>query len=112
MAESEVRLTRLAKCAGCGAKVGAGVLATLLGDMRVLSDPNLLVGFDKSDDNVLDGNGFYLSYFTEDNQQISASGYMKYPDGYSTFKNDIISFYEKYFLEEKETTDLQFFLYS
>ena len=50
MAESEVKLTRLAKCAGCGAKVGAGVLASLLGDMRVLSDPNLLVGFDKSDD--------------------------------------------------------------
>ena len=50
MSESEVKLTRLAKCAGCGAKVGAGVLASLLGDMRVLSDPNLLVGFDKSDD--------------------------------------------------------------
>ena len=48
--ESEVKLTKLAKCAGCGAKVGAGVLAQLLGDMKVLRDPNLLVGFDKSDD--------------------------------------------------------------
>ena len=45
-----VKLTKLAKCAGCGAKVGAGVLAQLLGDLRVHSDPNLLVGFDKSDD--------------------------------------------------------------
>ena len=50
MAESEVKLTKLAKCAGCGAKVGAGVLAQLLEGIRVHSDPNLLVGFDKSDD--------------------------------------------------------------
>ena len=48
--ENEVKLTKLAKCAGCGAKVGAGVLAQLLGDLKVLEDPNLLVGFDKSDD--------------------------------------------------------------
>lgn len=25
--EEEIKLTKLAKCAGCGAKVGAGVLA-------------------------------------------------------------------------------------
>ena len=50
MAESEVKLTKLAKCAGCGAKVGAGVLASLLDGIRVRRDPNLLVGFDKSDD--------------------------------------------------------------
>lgn len=48
--ENEVKLTKLAKCAGCGAKVGAGVLAQILGDMKVHHDPNLLVGFDKSDD--------------------------------------------------------------
>lgn len=48
--ESDVKLTKLAKCAGCGAKVGAGVLAQLLDGIRVRSDPNLLVGFDKSDD--------------------------------------------------------------
>lgn len=46
----EIKLTKLAKCAGCGAKVGAGVLAQLLEDIRVHHDPNLLVGFDKSDD--------------------------------------------------------------
>ena len=50
MAENEVKLTKLAKCAGCGAKVGAGVLAQLLEGIRVHQDPNLLVGFDKSDD--------------------------------------------------------------
>ena len=47
---SDVKLTKLAKCAGCGAKVGAGTLAKLLEDIRVHTDPNLLVGFDKSDD--------------------------------------------------------------
>ncbi len=50
MAENEVKLTKLARCAGCGAKVGAGVLARLLEGIRVHQDPNLLVGFDKSDD--------------------------------------------------------------
>ena len=50
MPEQEVKLTKLAKCAGCGAKVGAGVLAQLLDGLRVHSDPNLLVGFDRSDD--------------------------------------------------------------
>ena len=50
MAENEVKLTKLAKCAGCGAKVGAGVLSQLLEGIRVHQDLNLLVGFDKSDD--------------------------------------------------------------
>jgi len=48
--ETDVKLTKLAKCAGCGAKVGAGVLAQLLEGIKVRRDPNLLVGFDKSDD--------------------------------------------------------------
>ena len=46
----DIKLTKLAKCAGCGAKVGAGTLAKLLDDIKVHTDPNLLVGFDKSDD--------------------------------------------------------------
>lgn len=50
MEENGIRLTKLANCAGCGAKVGAGVLAQLLAGIRVHSDPNLLVGFDRSDD--------------------------------------------------------------
>ena len=50
MEEQSVKLTKLTKCAGCGAKVGAGVLAQLLEGIRVHHDPNLLVGFDKSDD--------------------------------------------------------------
>ncbi|MDD3346589.1 selenide, water dikinase SelD [Oscillibacter sp.] len=47
---SEIRLTRLAECAGCGAKVGAGVLAQLLEGLPTHTDPRLLVGYDKSDD--------------------------------------------------------------
>ena len=50
MSESQVKLTKLAKCAGCGAKVGAGTLAKLLEGIQVRRDPNLLVGFDRSDD--------------------------------------------------------------
>ena len=50
MSETDVKLTKLAQCAGCGAKVGAGTLAQLLEGIRVRQDPNLLVGFDKSDD--------------------------------------------------------------
>ena len=42
----DIKLTKLAKCAGCGAKVGAGVLAKLLDGIRVHHDPKLLVGFD------------------------------------------------------------------
>jgi selenide,water dikinase len=50
MAEEPVKLTKLAECAGCGAKVGAGELAKLLHGLPVQKDPNLLVGYDKSDD--------------------------------------------------------------
>lgn len=50
MEEQNVKLTKLASCAGCGAKVGAGVLAQLLEGLKVHRDPRLLVGFDKSDD--------------------------------------------------------------
>jgi len=46
----DIKLTKLAKCAGCGAKVGAGELAKLLEDIKTHTDPNLLVGFDYSDD--------------------------------------------------------------
>lgn len=56
--EAEVKLTKLASCAGCGAKVGAGTLARLLEGFQTHSDPRLIVGYDKSDDAcvyVIDG---------------------------------------------------------
>ena len=48
--ETAVKLTKLASCAGCGAKVGAGTLVHMLKGFRTHSDPNLIVGYDKSDD--------------------------------------------------------------
>lgn len=48
--ENKIRLTKLASCSGCGAKVGAGTLAKLISDIKVNNDENLIVGFDKSDD--------------------------------------------------------------
>ena len=46
----DIKLTKLASCAGCGAKVGAGTLVKLLQDLPVLQDERLIVGYDKSDD--------------------------------------------------------------
>ena len=48
--ENEVKLTKLANCAGCGAKMGAGTLAKMLTGFRTHSDSRLIVGYDKSDD--------------------------------------------------------------
>ena len=48
--ETEVKLTKLASCAGCGAKVGAGTLVRLLDGFKTHKDPRLIVGYDKSDD--------------------------------------------------------------
>ena len=48
--ETEVKMTKLAKCAGCGAKVGAGTLAQMLDGFKTHYDPRLIVGYDKSDD--------------------------------------------------------------
>ena len=50
MKESDIKLTKLAKCAGCGAKVGAGTLSKLLDGFKTHYDPKLIVGYDKSDD--------------------------------------------------------------
>ena len=48
--ETEVKLTKLANCAGCGAKMGAGTLAKMLEGFKTHSDERLIVGYDKSDD--------------------------------------------------------------
>lgn len=48
--ETDVKLTKLAKCAGCGAKVGAGTLVHMLEGFKSHEDERLIVGYDKSDD--------------------------------------------------------------
>lgn len=45
-----IKMTKLASCAGCGAKVGAGMLVKLLEGLPVRQDERLIVGYDKSDD--------------------------------------------------------------
>ena len=45
-----MKLTKLANCAGCGAKLGAGTLAKMLEGFHTHADPRLIVGYDKSDD--------------------------------------------------------------
>lgn len=59
-------------------------------------------GFKKSDPNVLDGNSFHLYYWTENKENIDASGYMMYPNGYGEFKAEIHEFFTTLFKEEIE----------
>ncbi len=49
--EQQVRLTQLASCAGCAAKIGAGMLAEVLQPLRQRNVPeNLLIGLGAIDD--------------------------------------------------------------
>ncbi len=48
--DTDIKLTKLAKCAGCGAKVGAGTLISMLEGFKTHTDSRLIVGYDKSDD--------------------------------------------------------------
>ena len=58
--ETEVKLTKLANCAGCGAKLGAGTLAKMLEGFKTHADPRLIVGYDKSDDASVLAAIFYI----------------------------------------------------
>jgi len=46
----EVRLTQTVKAGGCASKLAPGLLADVLSRLPRQSDPNVLVGFDTSDD--------------------------------------------------------------
>ena len=46
-------------------------------------------GFNKSDQNVLDGDSFSLSIGNENGNYISASGYMKWPNNYSDVRKEL-----------------------
>ena len=56
--------------------------------------------FHKNDPNVLDGNSFSLSFYSNSEKSISASGYMMYPAGYREFKEEIDSFFQQLFEKE------------
>ena len=51
-------------------------------------------GFNQNDKNVLDGDSFSLSIHMEDDKDISASGYMKWPDNYKNVREELNSFFE------------------
>jgi selenide, water dikinase len=50
VAETAVRLTTTAKAAGCAAKLSPSVLDAVLKRLPLQTDPNLIVGFETSDD--------------------------------------------------------------
>ena len=54
-------------------------------------------GFNKSDKNVLDGNSFSFRLRYNDDEKLSASGYMMYPNHYRDFKEK----FEEYVTEIK-----------
>src|SRR6476661_9632760 len=47
---TDIRLTQLAKRAGCAAKQPPGYLLSLLGSLPPITDPNVLVGSSTADD--------------------------------------------------------------
>ena len=46
-------------------------------------------GFSKSDQNVLDGDGFSFGAWFQDKTSIHASGYMMWPENYSNVRNEL-----------------------
>ena len=57
-------------------------------------------GFNKSDNNVLDGDSFAFSVYTNE-VRINAAGYMKYPDNYGTVKEEIVKIFEREYEKNK-----------
>ena len=50
-------------------------------------------GFNKSNRNILDGHSFSL-FVRYDDHKIRAHGYMKYPDNYKLFQEEIIEYFD------------------
>ena len=57
--------------------------------------------FDKVDKNVLDGDSFSLSIRFENDDSISASGYMKWPNNFRDFKEKVSALFGKLFTDEE-----------
>ena len=52
-------------------------------------------GFSKSDKNVLDGDSFTFHLRYNDDEKLSASGYMMYPNNYKSFKTEFETYVNK-----------------
>lgn len=64
-------------------------------DILIKYNVNKWNGFKKVDKNVLDGDSFSLFVRMEDDSEIEASGYMKWPDNY----RNVIGEYDSLFIE-------------
>ena len=58
-------------------------------------------GFDKVDKDVLDGNTFSISITMANEKQITASGYMKYPENYGEVKTALDNIFMGIYNERK-----------
>ena len=63
---------------------------------KVIDDNNLQDwnNFDEKDNDVLDGEGFYLEIIYEDGTTIKASGSNKFPDNYGKVKEEMKKFFD------------------
>ena len=57
-------------------------------------------GFNKIDKNVLDGDSFSFSLKYNDDKDVSASGYMRYPKDYGLVKQELVDIFTKYYKDE------------
>ena len=53
--------------------------------------------FHKTDQNVLDGDSFSFNLTTEEGIDISASGYMRWPDNYNEVKSKLVEIFDAYY---------------
>ena len=58
-------------------------------------------GFKKSDPNVLDGNSFSMSITEKDDSNISASGYMMWPNNYHEVKDELNTLFNNIYKEKE-----------
>ena len=59
-------------------------------------------GFNKSDQNVLDGNSFNMTITEKDETHISAHGYMMWPENYREVKQELDELFKNILDENKE----------
>lgn len=70
-------------------------IVNILNKNRVLS----WKGFNKFDKNVLDGDSFHFYLRYNDDEKLSASGYMMYPDHYKNFKEELEGLFNENYLK-------------
>ena len=54
-------------------------------------------GFNKSDRNVLDGDSFSFSLRYDEDKEVDAHGYMRYPNNYRDVKQELIDIFTNYY---------------